>query len=109
MNRVISVTGCLAVIAGLMIVSGCAKTETAEKKNAAASASTETTQQTVPVLQKTCPVMGNRVNKDLYYDYNGKRIYVCCAMCIDSVRKEPEKYLRKLMEMGETPENVKEQ
>jgi hypothetical protein len=54
--------------------------------------------------QKTCPVMGNPINKDLYVDYNGKRIYVCCGMCIDKVEKDSEKYLKKLEDMGEQPE-----
>jgi YHS domain-containing protein/outer membrane murein-binding lipoprotein Lpp len=55
------------------------------------------------IAQKTCPVMGNPVNKNLFVDYNGKRIYVCCDMCIDQVNKDPEKYIRKLAELGEEP------
>lgn len=58
------------------------------------------------IPQKTCPVMGNPVNKDLYVDYNGKRIFVCCGMCIDQVKKDPEKYLKKLAEMGEEPAHL---
>ena len=54
----------------------------------------------------TCPVMNNPVNRDLYVDHNGKRIYVCCAMCVNEVKKNPDKYLKKLEKMGEKPGKV---
>ncbi len=60
------------------------------------------------IVQKTCPVMGNPINKDLYADYDGKRIHVCCGACIDRVKGEPEKYLKKLAEMGEQAVNIHE-
>ena len=51
--------------------------------------------------QTTCPVMdGKRINDRLYVDYQGVRIYVCCTPCVKAVRKNPEKYLRKLLEEG---------
>lgn len=59
-------------------------------------------------LQTTCPVMGGKVNKDLYVDHDGQRIYVCCKGCIDTVRKNPEKYIGKLAEKGRVPAAVPE-
>jgi len=56
------------------------------------------------IPQKTCPVMGNAVNKTLYVDFQGKRIYVCCQACIDEVKKDPQKYIDKLESMGEKAE-----
>jgi YHS domain-containing protein len=58
--------------------------------------------------QTTCPVMGNEINKSLYVDYNGKRIYVCCTMCLDSVKKDPAKYIKKLEKMGQSVETIAE-
>lgn len=58
--------------------------------------------------QTTCPVMGNEINKSFYVDYNGKRIYVCCKMCIDSVKKDPAKYIKKLEKMGQSVETIAE-
>ncbi len=52
-------------------------------------------------MQKTCPVMGGKINKDLYVDAKGKRIYVCCKGCISKVKAEPEKYIEKLEKKGE--------
>jgi len=47
-------------------------------------------------IQKTCPVMGGKIDKDVYTDYNGRRVYFCCASCKKKFAKEPEKYLNKL-------------
>ncbi len=52
-------------------------------------------------LQTTCPVMGGKVNKDLYVDQDGKRIYVCCKGCIAPVRKDFAKYVEKVEAAGE--------
>jgi YHS domain-containing protein len=47
--------------------------------------------------QTLCPVMpGKLVNRRLYVDYQGTRIYVCCNPCVKAVKRDPEKYLKKL-------------
>jgi YHS domain-containing protein len=34
-------------------------------------------------IQTTCPVTGNELkSKDVYTDYEGRRVYFCCAGCI---------------------------
>ena len=49
--------------------------------------------------QTLCPVMeGKRIKSRRYVDYQGYRIYVCCRSCVKAVRKNPEKYLRKLLD-----------
>jgi YHS domain-containing protein len=50
--------------------------------------------------QTTCPVMGGKIDKKLYADVDGKRIYVCCPGCIATIKKDPEKYLKKLKSEG---------
>ncbi len=50
--------------------------------------------------QSLCPVMGKEVNKDVYTDYEGERIYFCCAPCIEEFKKNPEKYMAALQEKG---------
>ena len=54
--------------------------------------------------QATCPVLGGNINKDVYVDYKGQRVYFCCAACIPEFQKDPEKYLEKLKAQGITPE-----
>jgi YHS domain-containing protein len=57
-------------------------------------------------LQKTCPVMGGPVNRSLFVDHEGKRIYVCCAGCIEPIKKNPEKYLDLIKKNGERAERI---
>ena len=33
--------------------------------------------------QTTCPIMGGKIDKTVYADHDGKRVYFCCAGCID--------------------------
>ncbi|NLD98850.1 MAG: hypothetical protein GX640_03170 [Fibrobacter sp.] len=56
------------------------------------------------VPQKTCPVMGSPIRKDLFVDVDGKRIYICCGGCIEPIKKDPQMYINKLKEMGESVE-----
>jgi YHS domain-containing protein len=56
--------------------------------------------------QKTCPVMGGAINKALYADHAGKRVYFCCQGCIEPFREDPATYLKKLAAMGEAAESV---
>ncbi len=50
--------------------------------------------------QTTCPVMGGKIDKKVFLDYQGKRIYFCCTGCVDDFKKNPEQYLKKLEEQG---------
>jgi YHS domain-containing protein len=54
--------------------------------------------------QTTCPVLGGTINKEVYADYQGKRIYFCCQGCDKEFEKNPEKYLQKLKDEGVTLE-----
>lgn len=56
--------------------------------------------------QATCPIMGGKIDKELYVDANGKRIYVCCKGCVDTVKNDPAAALKKLAELGEEAEDV---
>jgi len=53
--------------------------------------------------QEVCPIMGGAINKKLFVDYQGKRIYVCCRACIEKVKANPEESLKKLAAAGVTP------
>ena len=56
--------------------------------------------------QTTCPVMGGSINKELYADHEGERVYFCCMACPSQFAKDPEKYINKLKEMGQEPEQI---
>lgn len=49
------------------------------------------------IMQEKCPVMGDPItNRNFFTDYQGKRIYFCCAACPEEFKKDPGKYLKKL-------------
>ena len=54
-----------------------------------------------PGPQTACPVMGGPIDKTLYVDVKGKRIYLCCAACEEAVRTEPDKYIAKIQQRGQ--------
>ena len=58
--------------------------------------------------QEKCPIMGYRINKNVYADHNRNRVYFCCASCIDKFKKDPEGYLKKMKEAGVVPDEVPE-
>ncbi|MBF0297803.1 MAG: YHS domain-containing protein [Oligoflexia bacterium] len=60
-----------------------------------AASSTSTTK-----TQTTCPVLAGEINKSVFTDYKGKRIYFCCPGCIDEFKKDPEKYIKKMEAEG---------
>jgi len=57
--------------------------------------------------QRLCPVMPDEpVDRDLYVDHDGKRVYLCCSACVVAFNAEPEAFMEKLHtlhEDGETP------
>ncbi len=50
--------------------------------------------------QTVCPVMGNKIDKSLYADHMGKRVYFCCGMCPPKFNEDPMKYMKKLEAEG---------
>jgi YHS domain-containing protein len=51
---------------------------------------------TIAIEQKTCPVMGGAINKDIFTEYKGKKVYFCCAPCADKFKANPQEYTAKL-------------
>lgn len=56
--------------------------------------------------QTNCPVMGGKINKDIFADHKGLRVYFCCPACIDQFKADPEKYLKEMREKGIEPEKI---
>lgn len=54
-----------------------------------------------PPVQTVCPVLpAGKINKEIYVDYQGERIYFCCKGCDVEFMKDPEKYMKKMREQG---------
>lgn len=43
---------------------------------------------------KTCPVTGEQVEKSISAKIQGRTVYFCCAGCVETVVKEPNRYLK---------------
>jgi len=61
-------------------------------------------QQSAVKAQTACPIMGGKINKDIYADHEGQRVYFCCAGCVSTFNADPEKYLEKMKAEGITPD-----
>ena len=92
---------------GLLGLNGCKKSEEPQSETTQAMQShqghehaamtEETAKETAAAVeQTTCPVMGGAINKALFVEYEGKKVYFCCTGCEEQFKKEPEKYIAKL-------------
>lgn len=62
-----------------------------------------------PKGQSSCPVMGGTIgpkDKALHVDIKGKRIYICCAACEGAILADPDKYIKKIEQRGESVEDA---
>ncbi|MCX5632693.1 MAG: YHS domain-containing protein [Phycisphaerae bacterium] len=83
------------LIIGTVSVNGCKK-QSSPPPAPVASESGAQPAQAAAAEQTICPVMGGPVNKDIFVEYQGKKVYFCCEQCKAEFNKEPEKYLPKL-------------
>lgn len=81
------------VLAGVFLLAGCKK-----KSEPAPAETKEVISQAV--VQTMCPVMAGPINKEIYTEYKGKKVYFCCLGCKEKFEKEPEKYISKLPQFG---------
>jgi len=70
-----------------------AKTAQTESPKATAAPVQETAQ---VAGQTTCPVIGGPINKNIFVEYKGKKVYSCCEDCKATFAKDPEKYVKDL-------------
>ncbi len=103
-SKVLRITKLLALVVialAMVTVVGCKK-KTADK--------TATPPETGKVEQTVCPVMaGNPIDKNIFVEYKGKRVYFCCADCKAKFEANPEKYLDKLPQFKDELESAKKQ
>ncbi len=95
-------------IVGLVMLNGCkkeeptpAETTTSQMQehegHGAASMTDEPIEAVAAAIeQTTCPVMGSPINKAIFVEYKGQKVYFCCPPCKEKFNAEPEKYIAKL-------------
>jgi YHS domain-containing protein len=89
---------------GLLMLNGCKKSEPSSTetsyntmKGMQEHATTEETAKAAAAGEQTiCPVMGNPIDKDVFVEYEGKKVYFCCPDCKAKFNADSEKYIAKL-------------
>ena len=66
------------------------------KQAKTATAAMDQTKTAAETEQTTCPIMGGAINKALFVEYQGKKVYFCCGGCLDTFKADPQKYIAKL-------------
>jgi len=95
---VLMVLSAALLIIGFVFTDGCKKQSSSPPAPAnSVSQSQPAAAATAAVAEQTlCPVMGGPVNKEVFVEYQGKKVYFCCEQCKGEFEKEPQKYLSKL-------------
>ncbi len=89
------------LVLGIFVLAGCQKEKPAVQQPAkqgekAAMQEHAAAVQAVAGEQTTCPVMGNPIDKNIFIEYQGKKVYFCCKACPDVFKADPAKYIAKL-------------
>lgn len=100
----------LIAVAMTLAMMGCSKKAETTQTTASPAGSgskiavtAESNAKTTVKHQTLCPVMtGNKIDKNVYVDYQGQRVYFCCEDCKAKFNAAPEKYMQKLIEQGIT-------
>lgn len=116
-SRTILTTAVLAgfLLAGLFMLEGCKKKEApappptpkpaaapakaakpAEANKPAAAPAKAKEAAVAAIEQTTCPVLAAPIDKNVFTEYKGKKVYFCCADCKKAFELDPEKYVSKL-------------
>ncbi|MBN2019051.1 MAG: YHS domain-containing protein [Sedimentisphaerales bacterium] len=101
----------LTLLTTALVLVGCKKKEepaptpkapTMEEMKETATKTAEDTKKTAETMaasveQTMCPVMdGNKIDKNVFVEYKGKKVYFCCADCKAKFEADPEKYVANL-------------
>jgi len=90
---------------GLFVLNGCKKSEPAPaptprgtmQGHEHAATTAEAAKETASTVeQTTCPVTGEKIDKNIFTVYKDKKVYFCMESCKTAFEKDPEKYIAKL-------------
>jgi len=101
-SKTFQISVLVVLVALLAVGAGCKKKQEAPSEpNAATEPNTAmgapaTVAAIAAIAQTTCPVMGGKIDENVYTEYDGQKVYFCCPGCIEKFKAEPEKYLAKL-------------
>jgi len=90
----------IVMLAAVVLFAVGCKEKTEPAAPAALEKPVQDAQQTVEqtaVEQTTCPILpANPIDKNIFVEYKGKKVYFCCQGCVAKFNAEPEKYVKDL-------------
>jgi len=101
------------LLVGLTVLQGCSvvdpsgpgafarERQQSNVHNSEAMIAHEPAKQVAQAEQTACPLMGFAVDKNVYTEYKGEKVYFCCPACIAGFKENPEKYVAKLPQFSE--------
>ncbi|MCP4581211.1 MAG: YHS domain-containing protein [candidate division Zixibacteria bacterium] len=113
MRKTVKIFLILTFAVSALIITACDETtenKPAQEVKQKTAPTTETQTQTQP--QKTLPppkfqqaqmrdaFSGKLIDKNVYTDYQGKRVYFCCTKSLETFRADPNKYLDEFDRQG---------
>jgi mannitol-specific phosphotransferase system IIBC component len=98
-NLLALVTGVLFALTTTLVVAADTPTTPAKDTTAKAARATKATP-AAKKAQEMCPVMNSEINKKLFVDKDGKRIYMCCPACKEKIETDFDKYAKQLEDQG---------
>ncbi len=104
MRKVLQVVIILSLMTTGLVNMSCSKEEKTPQKGE--DVTTKVAEPQTLKAQTIDAFSGKPVNKSIYADYNGKRIYFCCANSKMDFNNDPEKYIKKFRELGITLEDA---
>ncbi len=91
--------------AGLVVVPALAQQEERASRQQGQTASDAPKAESGKLKPQTvCPIMGGKINKKVFVDVAGYRIYACCPPCLAKIKADPAKAVATLKAKGEKPE-----
>ena len=91
MKTLIHTIGVVTVMIAAVTFLGCSKKTDTDHAGHDHAAQAQTAVDAVE--QTICPVMKAPINKEIFVEYEGKKVYFCCPGCPEEFKKNPEKYL----------------
>ena len=106
-GKTLGVLALAGVIGAASSLLGCGRSDSSAQGASSDPSPVEASSATTPGAkapaehaQTVCPVMGGKINKAIFADYKGKRVYFCCGACPAVFKKDPAKYVKALEDKG---------
>jgi len=89
---------CISFFTPFLLASGSHKHE--------ATSGAQTQASTVKGTQKVCPIRKKPIDPDVSMEYQGQKIYFCCAGCDEKFKADSETYFKEMKSRGEVADSI---